>query len=135
MALRKSRITGTGACLPETVLTNDDLAKIVDTSDEWIVSRTGIRERRIVKIGVEASSDLAHAAARRALEMAGRDPKDLDLIVRSKQRVPSKWSRTPRRPDALAVLTSSTDSQMRTWSMASSVLRTVTTLWTASKML
>ncbi|GAB3743016.1 ketoacyl-ACP synthase III [Lysobacter olei] len=75
-----SRIAGTGSYLPEKVLTNDDLAKLVDTSDEWIAARTGIRERHIAAEG-ETTSDLAYQAALRALEAAGVDAKDLDLIV------------------------------------------------------
>ena len=75
-----SRITGTGSYLPEKVLTNHDLAKIVDTSDEWIVERTGIRERHIVAEG-ENTSDLALHASRKAIEAAGIDPKQIDLIV------------------------------------------------------
>src|SRR5690606_25038570 len=75
-----SRIAGTGSYLPEKVLTNDDLAKSVDTSDEWIAARTGIRERHIAAEG-ETTSDLAYHASMRALEAAGVDPADLDLIV------------------------------------------------------
>lgn len=74
-----SRITGTGSYLPEKVLTNKDLEKIVDTTDEWIFERTGIRERHIVEM--ESASDMAEHAARRALEMAGKNPEDVDLIV------------------------------------------------------
>lgn len=66
--------------MPERVMTNDDLAKIVDTSDEWIVSRTGIRARRIAAEN-EATSDLAAAAARKALESAGVTAEDLDLVI------------------------------------------------------
>ncbi len=73
-------IIGTGSHMPERVMTNDDLAKIVDTSDEWITTRTGIRARRIAADG-EATSDLASAAARNALEMAGVKPDELDLII------------------------------------------------------
>ena len=73
-------IAGTGSSLPEKRLTNDDLAKLVDTNDEWIIQRTGIRERRVVSEG-ESTATLATAAARRALEAAGIEPKDLDLIV------------------------------------------------------
>ena len=76
----RSRIIGTGSYLPEKVLTNAELEKIVDTSDEWIVTRTGITERRITDNG-EASSTLATNAARRALEMAGVSPAELDLII------------------------------------------------------
>jgi 3-oxoacyl-[acyl-carrier-protein] synthase-3 len=75
-----SRITGTGSYLPEKVLANRDLEAIVETSDEWIVSRTGIRERHIAADG-ESTSDLALQACRRALEAAGRTPDDVDLIV------------------------------------------------------
>lgn len=73
-------IIGTGAYLPEKVLTNADLEKMVDTTDEWIVSRTGIRERRIARED-QASSDLALPAAKRALEAAGISGADLDLII------------------------------------------------------
>jgi len=76
----KARIIGTGSYLPENIVTNADLEKIIDTSDEWIVSRTGIRERRIVADG-ENTSDLAAKAAGNALEMAGIKAEDLDLIV------------------------------------------------------
>lgn len=75
-----ARISGTGSDLPERILTNADLEAMVDTSDEWIRERTGIRERRIVAEG-EATCDLAERAARRALEAAGRTPADIDLIV------------------------------------------------------
>jgi 3-oxoacyl-[acyl-carrier-protein] synthase-3 len=75
-----SRIIGTGSYLPERILTNKDLEQKLDTSDEWIVSRTGISERRIAAEG-EYTSDLATQAARRALEMAGLTPADIDLIV------------------------------------------------------
>lgn len=73
-------IAGTGSALPEKRLTNDDLSKMVDTNDEWIVQRTGIRERRIAGPG-ESTATLATAAARRALEAAGLEAKDLDLII------------------------------------------------------
>ncbi len=75
-----SRIAGTGSYLPEKVVTNDDLAKIVDTSDEWIAARTGIRQRHIAADG-ETTSDLAYHASMRALEAAGVRPEELDLIV------------------------------------------------------
>ncbi|MEO1251499.1 MAG: beta-ketoacyl-ACP synthase III [Pseudomonadota bacterium] len=76
----KAVVTGCGAYLPEKILTNDDLAKMVDTSDEWIRERTGIRERHIVGDD-EKTSDLAAAAARAALDAAGRKPADIDLVV------------------------------------------------------
>ena len=73
-------IAGCGAYLPERRVTNDELAEKVDTSDEWIVARTGIRERRIAAEG-EKTSDLALAAARAAMDNAGAGPSDIDLIV------------------------------------------------------
>jgi 3-oxoacyl-[acyl-carrier-protein] synthase-3 len=76
----RSQIAGCGAYLPETVLTNFELAKRVDTSDEWIVERTGIRERRIAKDG-EKTSDLALKAAKATLADAKLAAADLDLIV------------------------------------------------------
>jgi len=75
-----SRITGTGSYLPAKVLTNKDLESIVDTTDEWIFGRTGIRERHIAADG-EFTSDLALHACRAALAAAGRKPEDVDLIV------------------------------------------------------
>ena len=75
-----SRIAGTGSYLPSKVLTNDDLARIVDTSDEWIAARTGIRERHIAAEG-ETTSDLAFHASVRAMEAAGVSADELDLIV------------------------------------------------------
>ena len=73
-------ITGLGCHVPERVLTNDDLSKLVDTNDEWIMERTGIRERRIAADD-EALTDICLPAARRALEMSGVDPKSIDLLV------------------------------------------------------
>ena len=73
-------IAGTGSFVPEKRLTNDDLSKMVDTNDEWIVQRTGIRERRIAGTG-ESTATLAGHAATRALKSAGLEPKDLDLIL------------------------------------------------------
>ncbi len=75
-----ARITGTGAYLPEKVLTNADLERMVETSDAWIRERTGIRERHVAADG-ETTCDLAEAAARRALEAAGIEPREIDLIV------------------------------------------------------
>jgi 3-oxoacyl-[acyl-carrier-protein] synthase-3 len=75
-----SRIVGTGGHLPDKVLTNADLEKMVDTSDEWIVSRTGIRERHIAADG-ETTCDLAERAARKALAAADTDPAEIDLII------------------------------------------------------
>lgn len=78
--LQPAGITGTGRAIPEKVLTNADLEKMVDTSDEWIRTRTGIRERRIAEAHV-ASSDLGSEAARKAIEDAGVTAKDVDLII------------------------------------------------------
>ena len=75
----RARIIGTGSCLPETVVTNDDLSKIMDTSDEWISSRTGIRERRLVK--EETTTSMSVTAAKRAMENAGVAAEDIDLII------------------------------------------------------
>ncbi|MCU7802450.1 MAG: ketoacyl-ACP synthase III [Candidatus Thiodiazotropha sp. (ex Lucinoma borealis)] len=75
-----SRITGTGGYLPEKILTNKDLEKIVDTTDQWIFERTGIRKRHIAEEG-EYTCDLAEKAARNAIDMAGLKPSDIDLIV------------------------------------------------------
>jgi len=79
-SMLRSRFIGCGGYLPEKVLTNDDLAKIVDTTDEWIVERSGIRERHIAADG-ELTSDLATAAARAALENAGVAAADVDLLI------------------------------------------------------
>jgi 3-oxoacyl-[acyl-carrier-protein] synthase III len=76
----RSQIAGCGAYLPERVMTNDELAGKLDTSDSWIRQRTGIGERRIAAAG-ELTSDLAFHAARQALERAGMNGNDLDLIV------------------------------------------------------
>src|SRR3954466_15094585 len=73
-------IAGTGSAVPEKRLTNDDLARMVDTNDEWIVQRTGIRERRIAG-PKDTTASLGTAAARRAVEAAGLEPKDIELIV------------------------------------------------------
>lgn len=75
-----ARITGTGLYAPKKVLTNHDLEKMVDTSDEWITERTGIKERRIAEKG-QTTSDMAFEASKKALKAAGLDPKELDLII------------------------------------------------------
>jgi 3-oxoacyl-[acyl-carrier-protein] synthase-3 len=76
----RSVIRGCGAYLPEKVLTNEELSRLVDTNDDWITERTGIKERHIAAEG-ELTSDLGVAAARRALEAAEIDAKDIDLII------------------------------------------------------
>jgi 3-oxoacyl-[acyl-carrier-protein] synthase III len=77
---RRARLVALGSHLPERVLTNADLERIVDTNDEWIVSRTGIRERRVSADG-EAASDLAAHAARQILPRGGLAPEDLDVLM------------------------------------------------------
>ena len=73
-------IKGIGKSLPEKVISNDDLSAILDTNDEWISSRTGIKERRVVS-GNESASDLAYKASLNALENAGLDKTELDMII------------------------------------------------------
>lgn len=82
MELYNMKILGTGKYHPEKVMTNDDLAKMVDTSDEWIVQRTGIKERRIADVAKEEyPSGMAEHAAKQAIENAGLKPDDIDLIL------------------------------------------------------
>jgi 3-oxoacyl-[acyl-carrier-protein] synthase-3 len=76
---RRATITAVGHCVPEKILSNADLEKLVDTTDEWIRSRTGIRERRILEHG--ATSDLAAAAALATLRTRGMDPADVEVII------------------------------------------------------
>lgn len=78
--MKYSRIIGTGGYLPEKVLTNADIEKMVDTTDQWIVERTGIRKRHIAAPS-ETTCDMSEAAARRAIEAAGIQTSDIDLIV------------------------------------------------------
>jgi len=78
--MKKTGIIGVGKYLPENVLTNADLEKMIDTSDEWITTRTGIKQRRIAANN-EATSDMAVKAARNALDSAGLTPTDIDLII------------------------------------------------------
>lgn len=80
MAVIRSVIRGVGAYLPRRIMTNADIARIVDTSDEWIIERTGIKRRHIAEDG-ELTSDLGIAAARQALVRAGVDPVDIDLVI------------------------------------------------------
>lgn len=74
-----TKIIGTGSCLPENIVTNEDLSRIIDTSDEWISSRTGIKERRLVK--EETTTSLSLEAAKRALKDAQTGPEEIDLII------------------------------------------------------
>nr|HPN73519.1 beta-ketoacyl-ACP synthase 3 [Candidatus Omnitrophota bacterium] len=78
--MKRTGILGLGKYLPENVLTNADLEKMVDTTDEWITTRTGIKERRIAADN-EATSDMAVKAARNALADAGMQPSDIDVII------------------------------------------------------
>ena len=77
----RAKIIGTGSCLPDKIVTNDALSSFVDTSDEWIWSRTGIRERRLVSSESETTVSMAVSAAKAALEDSGLLPQDLDLIL------------------------------------------------------
>src|SRR5690606_15797781 len=81
MALYKAAITGVGGYVPETRLTNQDLEKMVDTSDEWIRPRTGMVERRILKEEGKASGYMAEQAVRDLLAKTGTDPMDIDLVI------------------------------------------------------
>ena len=74
-----TKIIGTGSCLPKMIVTNDDLSKIMDTSDEWIRTRTGIRERHLVK--EETTASMSTEAAKRAMDDAGVTAQDIDLII------------------------------------------------------
>ena len=76
-----SKIIGVGMYLPEEVVTNDDLTKLMDTSDQWIQERTGIKERRFFKEGVDTVSSMGAKASLMAIERAGKKPEDIDFIV------------------------------------------------------
>ncbi|MBC8412190.1 MAG: ketoacyl-ACP synthase III [Nitrospira sp.] len=76
----KSKITGTGSYLPSKIITNDDLAEMVNTTDDWIMERTGIKERRVAGQD-EANSDMCVEAAKKAVSAAGLKPEDLDMII------------------------------------------------------
>ena len=79
--MRNSKISGVGHYVPENVVTNKDLEKLMDTSDEWIRERTGIVERRYFQEGVDTTANMAANASRKALKMAGLEASDLDMIV------------------------------------------------------
>ena len=78
--MKPLRIAGIGYCVPETVITNEDLTKLYDTSDDWIYSRTGIKERRVVS-GNETAIDLGYTAAKNALKNSGFKPEDIDCVI------------------------------------------------------
>ena len=101
----RSRILGVGSYLPERIVTNEEMAKLVDTSDEWIVERTGIRQRHIAAEG-EKTSDLAIAAARKALASAGLNGADLDLIVLATATPDNTFPATATRVQAALGMTS-----------------------------
>ena len=84
------KIAGVGYCVPKTVITNEDLTKLYDTSDEWIYSRTGIKERRLVS-GEENAIDLGFEAAKNALKKAKMNPEDLDLIIAASSAPPNLY--------------------------------------------
>jgi 3-oxoacyl-[acyl-carrier-protein] synthase III len=79
--MRKSKIAGVGHYVPEKVVTNKDLEKLMDTSDEWIQERTGIKERRYFQEGIDTTSNMGAKASMKALEMAGLKAEDVDMIV------------------------------------------------------
>ncbi|RAU81987.1 3-oxoacyl-ACP synthase III family protein [Pontibacter arcticus] len=79
--MRNSKIAGTGHYVPDNVVTNKDLEKLMDTTDEWIRERTGIQERRYFEEGKDTTANMAANASRKALEMAGLQATDLDMIV------------------------------------------------------
>jgi len=81
MTKLRAAITGVNGWVPEYVLTNEELSKMVDTNDEWITTRTGIKERRIMKEPGKATSDIASYAVKGLLEKTGTDPKDVDCII------------------------------------------------------
>ncbi len=81
MSLFSAAITGVASYVPETTLTNKDLEKIVDTNDEWITSRTGIKKRHILKEPGKATSDMAAKAVQKLLEKTGTDPSEIDMVL------------------------------------------------------
>ena len=113
-------IVGVGSYVPERVLTNEDLSKLVETSDEWITERTGIRERHIAEPD-QAASDLALPAARQALEQSRLDPAELDLV--------EKEERVAVRQDLLDLLAPQGDRHAGVYS-SSSVRRRARARWT-----
>ena len=80
-AVRRAQISGVHGFVPDYILTNAELATMVETNDEWIQSRTGIKERRILKGEGKATSDLAAPAVKGLLEKTNTDPADIDLII------------------------------------------------------
>lgn len=89
-SVKPIRIAGVGYCVPETVITNDDLTKLYDTSDEWIYTRTGIKERRIVS-GNENAVDLGYKAAKDAIEKSGFKAEDIDCVIAASSAPPQLY--------------------------------------------
>src|SRR5690606_17448647 len=79
--MRKSRVAGVGHYLPERIITNDDLSKMMDTNNEWIVERTGIQERRWFTPGVDTVTSMSVNASKMAIERAGINAKEIDFIA------------------------------------------------------
>lgn len=89
-SIKPLRIAGIGYCVPGTVITNDDLTKLYDTSDEWIYTRTGIKERRVVS-GNETAIDLGLDAAKKALKKSGFKPEDIDCVISASSAPPQLY--------------------------------------------
>ena len=90
------RIAGVGYCVPDTVITNDDLTKLYETSDEWIYTRTGIKERRVVS-GNESAVDLGVKAAENALNKSGFKAEDIDCVIAAASAPPPEIRPRPGR--------------------------------------
>lgn len=88
--IKPLRIAGVGYSLPETIVTNDDLTKLYETSDEWIYTRTGIKERRLVS-GDETAIDLGIGAAKNAIEKSGFKAEDIDLVIAASSAPPQLY--------------------------------------------
>ncbi|HRG66882.1 MAG TPA: 3-oxoacyl-ACP synthase, partial [Saprospiraceae bacterium] len=81
MTKMRAAITGVAGYVPEDILTNDDLAKMVDTSDEWITTRTGIKQRHILRTPGKATSDMGYEIVTRLLEKTGTQPEEIELLI------------------------------------------------------
>ncbi len=90
VSIKPLKIAGIGYCVPSTVITNEDLTKLYDTSDEWIYTRTGIKERRVVS-GNETAIDLGFEAAQKALKKSGFRPEDIDCIISASSAPPQLY--------------------------------------------
>ena len=98
MTKLRAAITGVGACLPDYILNNEELSKMVDTTDEWIMTRIGIKERRILKGEGKGSSDLGVGAVNELLSKTNTSPDEIDLLicatVTPDMQFPAKWNPT-----------------------------------------